>query len=255
MKVTLFIPCFNVSKSIVKVLDSIPADILEHFSEVLLIDNGSTDGTRALLEGYVARHPGRFRLFFNEQNYSLGGSTIIAIREALASRSDFLICMHSDGQADPRDLAHFFPLSLAEDFVFGSRMLPGSRTAAYSRLRHWGNLFFARLQQRILRQEIMDIGAFVAMNLHTVARYPYFRIDSGMSYFPSLVLFLASKQKLRCREFPIYWGEVRESNVNIWAYGLHHLIRLLRMWLGDFPLTNLELAHFRTRQMIQGSQE
>jgi glycosyltransferase involved in cell wall biosynthesis len=236
MRSVLFIPCYNVADSVIQVLREIPDETLEKFQSVLLVDNGSYDGTRDLLKDFVKGRK-KFRLFFNETNYSLGGSSIIAIREAIAENADFLICMHSDGQADPADLKKFFPLSLEEDFVFGSRLLPESNTADYSRLRQWGNIFFSYLQKRLLGQNVQDIGAFVAVNLHLVAKYPYFRIESGMSYFPSLVLHLSRQKRLRCREFPVFWGPALRTNVNIWSYGIRHLLRLAGMCVGYYPLT------------------
>jgi glycosyltransferase involved in cell wall biosynthesis len=248
-KVALFVPCYNVEHAVISVLERIPPDTLNRFEEVLLVDNGSQDRTRELLKEFVRSHPEKFRLFLNEENYSLGGSTIVAIRESLAREVDFLICLHSDGQADPQDLENFFPLSLDEDFVFGSRLLPGSQTAGYSRVRMLGNWFFTRLQQVILRQKIYDIGAFVAINLRTIGAYPYFGVRADMGYFPNLVLYLATQGKrLRCREFPIFWGEVLTTNVNIWAYGLNHLAQLVRMGFGLYRLTDQEAADFRSTE-------
>lgn len=248
MKIILFVPCYNVASTVLKVMDQIPAEILKDLYAVFLIDNGSTDGTRDLLSRYVASHPDKFRLFLNSQNYSLGGSAIIAIREALKLNADFLICMHSDGQADPEDLRKFFPLRKTEDFVFGSRMLAESRTQNYSKIRTWGNIFFAKLQKRILKNNVRDLGAFVGLNLQTVGRYPYQKIPADMGYFPLLVLYLATRQKLNCREFPIFWGEVKTSNVNIWAYGLKHLVRLLKIYSGLFWLTPVETSHYKTEK-------
>ena len=246
MKVILFIPCYNVASKVTQVLDALSPEILQRFWAIYLIDNGSSDGTREILQRYAKARP-EFTLFFNERNYSLGGSTIIAFREAIRAGADFVICMHSDGQADPKDLAKFFPLSQDEDFVFGSRMLGASRTSDYSLLRKAGNYFFALLQQLILRQRIFDIGAFVAFNLKTIRSIPFERIPADMSYHPTLVLYLARQKRLRLREFPIYWGPVHGTEVNIWAYGTKHLTKLLAMALGLYRLSNQKLVDFQTK--------
>ena len=246
VKVVLFIPCYNVVGSVVAVLNRIPQPVLDKLDHIFLIDNGSVDGTRAALKDFVSRAPRKFRLLLNEENYSLGGSTIIAIRESIDIQADFLICLHSDGQAQPEDLQKFFPLSTELDFVFGSRMLPGSVVSAYSRLRWYGNFFFAKLQQLILGQKIFDIGAFVALNLRTIRQFPYYRIKPDMSYFPALVLYVSTQKKIRCLEFPITWDKVRASEVNIWRYGLAHLYRLLQFAFGSYRLTDGDLGTFRT---------
>ena len=247
MKIALFIPCYNVKKSVLGVLENIPSP--DQFSHIYLVDNNSTDGTRDVLEQYMKTAPANTHLLLNEKNYSLGGSSIIAFQKALEDKNDFLICMHSDGQADPNDLEKFFPLDLSFDFVFGSRMMKDSKTSEYSRLRQLGNLFFARLQQWILGQPIYDIGAFVAFNLRTIESISYFRIRADMSYHPTLVLYIATQRKIKCREFPIYWGKVEQSSVNIWRYGFEHLGRIFRLGFGFYTLSNQKLKDFQYREI------
>jgi dolichol-phosphate mannosyltransferase len=247
MRVALFVPCYNVEATVVQVLEKIPADILEKLEFVLLVDNVSQDNTRTVLTDYLrAKKNPKLRLFFNQQNYSLGGSTIVAFRAAIADNLDFLICLHSDGQADPLDLRNFFPLLQTEDFVLGSRMLQGSQTADYSLLRKFGNLFFAYLQQIILRQKVYDIGAFIAFNLKTIASLPYAKIKPDMAYQPNLILYAATLKHLTFREFPIYWGPVTSSHVNIWRYGMEHLVRLFRIFFRIFPLLDRTASDYQS---------
>lgn len=65
MQVTVIIPCHDVEQHLARTLDSVLAQ--EHTDlDVLCVDDGSTDGTAAVLEHYAREHPGRFRLHRQE---------------------------------------------------------------------------------------------------------------------------------------------------------------------------------------------
>lgn len=250
-RVALFVPCYNVSHSIEKVLADTKK--YEHlFQAIYLIDNSSTDNTPIKIKTFLKNQDSRkWHLFLNEQNYTLGGSTIIAFREAIQNDMDFVICMHSDGQANVKDLEKFFPLQCNEDFVCGSRLLASSDVKHYSYMRLAANRIFVFLQNLILRSDIRDIGAFLAFNLHTVQKIPYERIEANMAYHPSLVLYASTKIKgLKMREFPISWGKVETSNVNVIAYGISHLYRLLCFYMNRYQLTDQKLVDFRTHEVV-----
>ena len=250
-KIALFLPLFNVAPRVGHVLESIPDSVFNRFSKIYLIDNRSTDGTQERVKAYLQKHPDpRFVFFQNKKNYFLGGSTIIAFRTAIDDGMDFLICMHSDGQADPNDLSQFLQrITLDLDFVFGSRFLPDSQTSEYSSLRYWANIFFSKIQHWVMGHRIWDIGSFIAFNLHSIQELAYEKIPHDMSYHPLLVLTLAKKRRLRFEEFPISWGKVENSSVNAWCYGFRHLLRLGKFALGLLPITNRTLSDFETERI------
>lgn len=243
-KICLFIPAYQVQGSIGRVIDRLPAEALDRIELVLVVDNHSSDASveeakaslLARRASLTAQAP-RFRLLRNHRNISLGGSTIVAFREAIDAGSDFLICLHGDGQADPAELPTFISnCRPGIDFVFGSRMLPGSATSDYSKTRLAGNLMFAWLQKKLVGVEAQDIGAYIAFNLHTVRKLPFESIPPDMGYHPNLVM-LAFKRGFRSFvEFPISWGAADRTNVNPWSYGLRHLLRVLRHAIGRAPL-------------------
>lgn len=251
----LFVPTFNVRDRVTGVLDRIPTHVLERFERIFVIDNGSRDGTRAQLMSWCEeRKDPRFRLLFNEENYSLGGSTIIALRESIRVGSDFLVCMHGDGQADPAALTEFVDRARPDvDFILGSRFAERSRSPEYSALRWWGNRFFEHLQNFVVGQKLGDIGAYVAFNLKTVERLPFASLPHDMSYQPLLILTAAMQRKIRIESFPISWGKADRSNVNPFAYGLSHLARLARIALRATPGTGLRPEDFRTRDVTLGA--
>lgn len=236
--------------SLLKVIESLES-IEDKFHKIYFIDNGSTDQTRHLLKMELAkRQKKNWRVFFNKDNYTLGGSTILAFHAAINEGADFLICMHSDGQARTSDLLQFFPFSKTEDFVIGSRLLSQSDVEHYSPLRRLANQFFVFLQKLIIKQDVRDLGAFLAFNLNTISKLPYDRIEANMAYHPSLILYAFSKMKnLRVREFPIYWGKVETTNINVLSYGLAHLLRLFKFYFNIYKLSDRTIKDFTTEEI------
>ncbi len=68
MDVTVIICTWNRAKSLAVVLESLEASVVPEGLEweVLVVDNNSKDGTRAVCESFIAKNPGRFRYLFHE---------------------------------------------------------------------------------------------------------------------------------------------------------------------------------------------
>jgi glycosyltransferase involved in cell wall biosynthesis len=232
----LFIPTFNVYPKVQSVFEQLSAGPLERFEQIVIVDNGSQDGTREFLLDYIPRGEkwrGRAEVWFNNKNHSLGGSVIIGIRRALQLGHDYLDIFHSDGQALPKDLFELVELcDERRPLVVGSRLTAGSRVADYGRLRRAGNQFFALWQKRILKREVMDLGALMCLPLAFIDAEKFDRLPHDMGYQPLLLMqILAQHPLLPVIEKSIFWGEAENSNVNPWAYGIRHFSRLLKMQL------------------------
>ena len=239
-KIWIFVPCFNVAGLVVPTLKRIPKNVLDRVDKVLVVDNNSDDGTDSLVLQFVEGQS-KFSFYQNKKNYSLGGSTVLAFDKAIANQVDYLICLHSDGQAPPEQLQDFInAIDSGEsyDFILGSRFLNESECDEYSRLRLYANHIFAWIQQFILKQRVYDLGSYIAFNMQTIKQLAYNRVISDMGYHPNLILTAAKtlKRPLRFFEFPIAWGKVEVSHVNIWEYGIKHLSRLIRFIVTGAPL-------------------
>lgn len=235
LKLALFIPVYNVEAHLDGVLRRIPETVWSQMQRIYIIDNVSSDRTLDVALEFARGHSVYpIQVFRNSRNGMLGGSTAMAFDRAIADGIDYLICLHGDGQAPPEALPEFISRCSEDryDFILGSRLLPGSETGEYSRPRWLANLAFAYLQQAITKQKVYDLGAYIGFNMRFLRGFPYRALVPDMGYHPILIL-TACRLALsppRFTEFPIHWGRVENSNINVMSYSLIHLMRLLGLY-------------------------
>lgn len=122
MKLSVIIPVYNEINNIKTILQRVQEVNLAW--EILLVDDGSTDGTRDILKEMEGRN--NSRVILHEKNQGKGA----AVRTGMqAARGDILLIQDADLEYDPRD----YPILLKPieegiaDVVFGSRFLGGPR--------------------------------------------------------------------------------------------------------------------------------
>lgn len=130
MKLSIIVPVYNeklwVEKLLQRVLD---ADCCGCEREIIVVDDGSTDGTSEILTSLASRHAG-IRLLRQERNQGKGA----ALRRGFGvAGGDIILVQDADLEYDPRD----YPILLAPiledraDVVFGSRFLGGTHRVLF----------------------------------------------------------------------------------------------------------------------------
>ena len=115
------LPVFNEAAHVDPVLD----EVLKVTPDVLVIDDGSTDGTSELLAARAGR-PGDIRLVRHPANRGYGAALATAFAETLAGDWDGLVTIDCDGQHQPRLIPAFVAAATrpgGPDIVSGSRYL------------------------------------------------------------------------------------------------------------------------------------
>ena len=123
MRLSVVIPVYNERATIEAIVGRVKAGGLA--DEIVVVDDGSTDGTREILARLTASDPG-LRVVLHERNQGKGAAVRTGIQTA---RADLILIQDADLEYDPRD----YPGLLAPilegnaDVVFGSRFLGGPR--------------------------------------------------------------------------------------------------------------------------------
>ncbi len=120
-RLSVVIPCFNESATIATLLARVHASPVEK-QEIIVVDDGSTDGTRALLEGELRDQIDV--LVLHEHNQGKGAALRSGFQHATG---DYVIVQDADLEYDPAEYPRLLAPMLQEgaDVVYGSRFLGG----------------------------------------------------------------------------------------------------------------------------------
>ena len=152
-KVSVIIPAFNEEPSIALVLNALPKDRLH---EIIVVDNGSTDGTAKIAAAHGAR-------VVQESRKGYGAACLKGISEL--SDPDIVVFLDGDFSDYPEELVQLIqPIEAGQkDFVLGSRMiLPASRRALLPQAR-FGNQLAVFLIRLFFGHRFTDLGPFRAI--------------------------------------------------------------------------------------------
>ncbi len=153
MKLSVVIPVFNEAKTIDKLVERVLAVPVD--KEVILVDDCSTDGTRAVLTELQQSKP-ELRVLFHEVNRGKGA----ALRTGFAAaKGDMVIVQDADMEYDPAEYPRLIApiLDGRADVVFGSRFAGGD---CHRVLYYWhslGNRFLTMLSNMFTNLNLTDM--------------------------------------------------------------------------------------------------
>jgi glycosyltransferase involved in cell wall biosynthesis len=234
-KVLVFIPMYNCERQIPRVLDKFNESVRELVTEILIVDNGSTDNSLDACREAMDKLSGvKSILVQNESNYGLGGSHKVAFNYAIEKACDYVIVLHGDDQGDIRDVVPHLRQGRHRgvDCLLGARFMKGSRLVNYSWFRTLGNHVFNWIFSATCRHLLHDLGA--GLNVYKTSflkSYFYLKFPNALTFNYYMILYTVAVGA-SFRFFPLTWREEDQvSNVRL----ARQTLRMLEvLWMFTF---------------------
>lgn len=148
--ISVVLPVYNEASCISAVLEELQASLtFARSAEIVIVDDGSTDDTPALLTTFASTHPAS-RLLQLSANSGQSAAFWAGIQ---AAAGDIIVLMDADGQNDPADIEKCVSALAQADICCGYR---AHRQDTFSK--RIGSKLANRLRRAVLKDEIIDTG-------------------------------------------------------------------------------------------------
>jgi dolichol-phosphate mannosyltransferase len=209
MNVLVIIPTYNERDNIAALVDRL---LGQDRVSVLLVDDGSPDGTGQLADTLAASHPANVAVIHRTTRRGFGRSYIDGIRRAIAEPRDLICQMDADFSHDPAQLPALIAAAARADVVIGSRYTPGGTIIKWPRRRRLLSRFANAYVRTLTGLEPRDCtSGYRCWRREALASLPLDRFVSDGYSFMVEMLFVAARQGRRIIEVPITYTERREG--------------------------------------------
>ncbi|HCJ66630.1 MAG TPA: glycosyl transferase [Elusimicrobia bacterium] len=225
MKLSIIVPVYNEEKTIKKVLEKLANLDAGVGKEIIVIDDGSTDGTCEILRKFQIPNS-KFQIIFQEKNQGKGAAVRRGFQEA---DGDILIIQDADLEYNPEEYEKLIKPIIAGEtkVVCGSRFLQENPNLYRRYL--WGNKFLSFLISFLYRVKITD--AYTGYKVMSKEIYKNLNLKSNGFEFEAEITCEFLKKGYKILEIPISYNprsikEGKKINYKDAIYGIWTIIKL-----------------------------
>lgn len=216
---SLVIPAYNEERRLLPSLQRVDGYLSAqpYTSELVVVDDGSTDRTAELVRGFAPSAPERVgvRLLAHERNRGKG----VAVQTGcLAAQGVYVVFTDMDLAVPVEEVERLLDrLEAGADVVVGTRLHPGGRDMRSSQplLRRVAGRLFVLVRRLVAVSELHDTQCPLKGFRHQAAQCLFAAQRLSGWVFDVEILYLAKRWGLRVEEVPVQWDHVAGSRVSL----------------------------------------
>jgi dolichol-phosphate mannosyltransferase len=205
MKALVIIPTYNEKDNIKKiVLETLKQD---EIIEILVVDDGSPDGTGAIVDLMMKENP-KIHLLERKNKMGLGSAYVAGFKFAIKNEFDFIIEMDADFSHNPKEIPNMLREIKDNDLIIGSRYIIGINVINWS-LKRLLLSYFASIYVRIITgMDIKDpTGGFKCFKREVLESIDLDKILSDGYSFQVEMNFRTWCKNYKIKEIPIVFTD------------------------------------------------